>query len=147
MSQLKNIYISKMQNLPSEVISRSLRYAGMPQTSRQLSTAMYTSSAADYMEALCNEPINEDEIQDYMTENITFGRAAKFFSNKDFAIYTPIGDKYYSSFILTVGSREYMTRYDISGRVSSLGTIDYRPAEVISYDLITTYRILKRRLG
>ena len=134
-----------MQNLPSEVISISLRYAGMPQTSRQLSRGMHTASSLDYLESICNEPIKEDELNEYINNKITVGTVWGKLDPMGFTIYTPLLEQGYTN-DMSIYLGQSDDEIDPVGHGEEYVNKIYNP-NITDYDLITTYRVLKARIG
>lgn len=149
------------QRLPSEIVSRSLRYANRPQISRELSKNMYSSSSADYYQSLCDESIKYEELEEYMNENtITFVEIVKkeyseefeFEREFDFQFYTAIGPIYAAPYILNIRSILHTKRKsELMVGILARGTIEYRKRfnydHKSFYDLLTNYRILRKRIG
>ena len=140
-----------MQYLPSELISKTLRYNNQSNISRELSKGLYEASELDYMESICSGPINENEIQKYMKNKITFGFVTMDdYNATNMIIMTYVGDSFYeyqsylAISILIRESRLYVMK--INDYQNSFNSSRFYPPDIKIYDLITTYRIMKTRI-
>ena len=137
-----------MQYLPSELISKSLRYNDQSNISRQLSKGLYEASTLDYMESICTDPIKEEEILEYMKYQITFGFVLPGTYNETSMIIMThsSGFSKYESYVfinIKIGNHNIYIK-DLMGMFDSA---TFYPKDIKIYDLITTYRIMKKRLS
>lgn len=141
-------------NIPGEIYSKILRTAELPYYTR-LNKSILNESRLDMYEAVCQRAITKQEEKNYASDGNIIGLMTNYHHSEisaQFAVYTIL----LSDYKLTNDRVVDILRFRLSYIQTYEGTLllDYQYNEInlnnkdiIYYDLLTTYRILSKRLN